>query len=195
MTNPQDEQLLPCPFCGGTNLKEGGDDKIVGTWCEDCEACGPNGYRTYPKRYTWQSRAPMPAEGRVESLDNIIRNWPDDADWKPVQTLSKIDDRMCFPVETILAKQKVKDWKDYILCDVVAAALKSTPSPSVEAGQTDSVDFYEIKRLLTHAEHLALNCAEFEEGMKELRRLYGFANDCRACLTRLQAALNQRGEA
>lgn len=36
--------LKPCPFCGGTNLKTGGDDKIVGVWCLTCEAAGPNHY-------------------------------------------------------------------------------------------------------------------------------------------------------
>ena len=67
-------------------------------------------------------------------------------------------------------------------------ALKASPPvPDPTGEQTEIVDFYEIKRLLTHAEHLALNCAEFEEGMKELRHLYGFVNDCRACLAKLDA--------
>ena len=39
-------ELKPCPFCGGNNLKSGGDDKIVGTWCLDCQCHGPNHYVT-----------------------------------------------------------------------------------------------------------------------------------------------------
>jgi len=46
-------ELKPCPFCGGTNLKSGGDDKIVGTWCLTCEAAGPNQYG----KYDWNRRA------------------------------------------------------------------------------------------------------------------------------------------
>ena len=49
----------PCPFCGSTNLKSGGDDKIVGTWCLDCEAIGPNHYG----RHEWNDRA-----DRIEEL-------------------------------------------------------------------------------------------------------------------------------
>ncbi|MFQ6183606.1 hypothetical protein ACLMJV_16885 [Sinorhizobium meliloti] len=37
-------ELKPCPFCGGTKLKTGGDDKIVGVWCLTCQATGPNHY-------------------------------------------------------------------------------------------------------------------------------------------------------
>lgn len=50
----------PCPFCGSTNLKSGGDDKIVGTWCLDCEAIGPNHYG----RHKWNDRA-----DRIEELE------------------------------------------------------------------------------------------------------------------------------
>jgi len=50
----------PCPFCGSTNLKSGGDDKIVGTWCLDCEAIGPNHYG----RHEWNDRA-----DRIEELE------------------------------------------------------------------------------------------------------------------------------
>lgn len=38
--------LLPCPFCGGNKLISGGDDKIVWVRCLDCDALGPNHYRT-----------------------------------------------------------------------------------------------------------------------------------------------------
>ena len=49
---------LPCPFCGGKNLRSGGDDKVVGYWCLDCEAMGPNHYG----RYEWNTRADLVKE-------------------------------------------------------------------------------------------------------------------------------------
>lgn len=36
--------LKPCPFCGGSNLRVGGDDKWVGACCLDCGAVGPDQY-------------------------------------------------------------------------------------------------------------------------------------------------------
>lgn len=54
----------PCPFCGSTNLKSGGDDKIVGTWCLECQARGPNHYG----RYEWNDRA-----DRIEELEAALR--------------------------------------------------------------------------------------------------------------------------
>lgn len=63
--------LLSCPFCGGTELKSGGDDKIVGTWCLTCEATGPNEYG----KFTWDHRARIAAleaelaEARAERDD------------------------------------------------------------------------------------------------------------------------------
>jgi len=38
------EQLKPCPFCGGEVLKTGGDYKVVGVWCLNCQCAGPNHY-------------------------------------------------------------------------------------------------------------------------------------------------------
>lgn len=52
------DELKPCPFCGGTNLKTGGDDKYTGVWCMDCEAQGPNHYGV-PNE--WGTRTPTPA--------------------------------------------------------------------------------------------------------------------------------------
>lgn len=53
--------IAPCPFCGGTQLKSGGDDKIVGTWCLTCEATGPNEYG----KFTWNQRAITAAGYRI----------------------------------------------------------------------------------------------------------------------------------
>jgi hypothetical protein len=58
--------LLSCPFCGGTNLKSGGDDKFVGVRCLDCEATGPNHYNS---RFDWDIRAP--AQERQEPDANV----------------------------------------------------------------------------------------------------------------------------
>lgn len=65
-----------------------------------------------------------------KGLDAIIANWPEDAEWKPVQTLCQVDERMCFPVEKCLRGGTPYDGKDYILRDVVEQAL--TPRPAVE---------------------------------------------------------------
>ncbi len=53
MTNPQ-HTLRPCPFCKGSRLRLGGDDKFVGVCCLDCDAVGPNHYQT---GYDWSIRA------------------------------------------------------------------------------------------------------------------------------------------
>ena len=56
------QKTLPCPFCGGTKLKTGGDDKIVGTWCLTCEASGPNEYGSFE----WNSRALAALDAETE---------------------------------------------------------------------------------------------------------------------------------
>ena len=55
-----DDLVKPCPFCGSTNIKSGGDDKVIGYWCLDCQAVGPNQYG----RYEWNDRA-----DRIEELE------------------------------------------------------------------------------------------------------------------------------
>lgn len=49
-------ELKPCPFCGGTDLSSGGDDKFVGYFCKTCQATGPNHYGSRD----WNTR-PTPA--------------------------------------------------------------------------------------------------------------------------------------
>lgn len=72
--------LLPCPFCGGSNLKVGGDDKIVGVWCEDCGSCGPNEYITYPRAVSWDTRAEPQGVEPIEGLEDELEiyNMPND---------------------------------------------------------------------------------------------------------------------
>lgn len=66
-------------------------------------------------------------------IDRAIEDWQDGAEWKPAQRLCAIGERMCFPVEAILNGQKIEDGKDYILRDVVEAALRAL----VEAESAD----------------------------------------------------------
>ena len=54
------DDLKSCPFCGSDDLGSGGDDKVVGYWCNSCQAAGPNHYG----RYEWNSRA-----DRIEELE------------------------------------------------------------------------------------------------------------------------------
>ena len=56
------EALKPCPFCGSENVKAGGDDKVVGVWCQNCQASGPNGYLTINGDHDWNTRTDMIAE-------------------------------------------------------------------------------------------------------------------------------------
>lgn len=55
-------ELKPCPFCGGTVLRSGGDDKVVGFSCLRCEASGPNHYG----EFEWNTRADT---GRLSELE------------------------------------------------------------------------------------------------------------------------------
>ena len=68
-----DDLVKPCPFCGSTNIKSGGDDKVIGYWCLDCQAVGPNQYG----RYEWNDRA-----DRIEELEAKLE--------KAVETLEKL---------------------------------------------------------------------------------------------------------
>lgn len=67
MTAPAPE-LLPCPFCGSTNLKSGGDDKFVGTRCVDCEASGPNHYG----KTDWNTRQAASVGAEVARSEVLI---------------------------------------------------------------------------------------------------------------------------
>ncbi|MBX8825282.1 hypothetical protein [Ochrobactrum sp. SFR4] len=51
-------ELKPCPFCGGTDLSSGGDDKVVGYFCKTCQAAGPNHYGSHE----WNTRATPSAD-------------------------------------------------------------------------------------------------------------------------------------
>lgn len=72
-TDRQVKALADCPFCGGSRLKQGGDDKFVGVACLDCEATGPNHYRT---GCDWNTRSRTPSAPDVammEALESIAR--------------------------------------------------------------------------------------------------------------------------
>ena len=63
-------ELKPCPFCLGTDLSSGGDDKYVGVYCKTCEAVGPNHYYN---NYQWNTRhQPVHAAETVEACARIV---------------------------------------------------------------------------------------------------------------------------
>lgn len=72
MTSEKAPELLPCPFCGNTDIKWGGDDKIVGCWCENCQMTGPNHYG----RFEWNTRSDLVAakDARIAELEKTLRN-------------------------------------------------------------------------------------------------------------------------
>lgn len=55
-------ELKPCPFCGGTDLSSGGDDKFAGYHCKTCGATGPNHF----KSHEWNTRSPQTTDGQVK---------------------------------------------------------------------------------------------------------------------------------
>ena len=77
-------ELKPCPFCGGNNLKSGGDDKIVGTWCLDCQCYGPNHYVT---GQDWNTRTPPQVKPLVWADTDDYGQKSDDYPWCECQTI------------------------------------------------------------------------------------------------------------
>lgn len=64
-------ELLPCPFCGGTDLSSGGDDKFVGYFCKTCQATGPNHYGSRD----WNTRpAPAATDTGLETVGYQYHN-------------------------------------------------------------------------------------------------------------------------
>jgi hypothetical protein len=143
------EMLLPCPFCGGTNLKSGSYDKIVGTWCLTCEATGPN---EYGSRATWNRRAPSePAEQAAPAAK--------------VGALAGLSARPPFSfdryIDGVLMAEGVTIEREDALCDAMSKAarlasrgpngevpvLVYTP-PDLTAPLPDAVGDDEIQRVL-----------------------------------------------
>lgn len=70
---PKTDALASCPFCGSDNVKSGGDDKIVGVWCLNCEASGPNGYLTTNGEFDWNTRAAPTVKPLGMILNELVR--------------------------------------------------------------------------------------------------------------------------
>lgn len=59
------EQLKPCPFCGSTNVNNGGPRGIICcVRCDDCEATGPTCTEREYSSSTWDER---PIEKALQS--------------------------------------------------------------------------------------------------------------------------------
>lgn len=92
-------KLLGCPFCGGTNLKTGGDDKVVGVWCLTCQAAGPNHYGSRE----WNDRA---------IYDAMLTASPE-CGWLSVETAPKDEDVLLGWWETWPQKRWVQEVSAY----------------------------------------------------------------------------------
>ena len=68
-------ELLPCPFCGGTNLEfhlypGGCPDGFI--QCSDCTTCGPESEATHEAAAaSWNAREAVPAD--ADALEKAMR--------------------------------------------------------------------------------------------------------------------------
>lgn len=90
------EELKPCPFCGGTDIRNvssrhpgpsyhlHADDTIFAVNCGDCGASVPNRYRNDLVCETWNRRPAPSSSERValteERMDKIYNDWRDKGD-------------------------------------------------------------------------------------------------------------------
>lgn len=67
VTTPDEQTLLPCPFCGSNNVKAGHGVRYAE--CSDCDAMGPTAH--YPENAisAWNTRAAMPDTKALEAAD------------------------------------------------------------------------------------------------------------------------------
>jgi len=109
-------QLKPCPFCGSDNLKSGGDDKIVGTWCMNCQSQGPNHYVT---GQDWNTRTPP----KVKPLVWDTARSGDLFCLTTVADYTIREDEDGFP-ELEIKSCDAEEWESYEdVCEAYAAAL------------------------------------------------------------------------
>lgn len=83
--------LKPCPFCGSHDVKSGGDDKVVGSWCQNCGAQGPNGYQV---ELDWNNR-PIEVGSSTDTVDKAEA-------WDAVAAARKDEKQKRNPIETEL---------------------------------------------------------------------------------------------
>lgn len=156
-----DMKLLPCPFCGGSNLKVRGDDKVVSTCCEDCGAIGPN---QYDSRFDWNQRTAMTAP-KVKPLPRA----PKTSSWELDPTMlmevthaveAEGWDTTLEPVEVTMLDAERR----------ILSALQDTPKVSVAASILN-VDDIESRYLeLLQADRLTPH--------QRVYQLYNLLDDC-----------------
>jgi hypothetical protein len=128
MSEISKEMLKPCPFCGSTKLRTGGDDKIVGVWCLTCQAAGPNHYGSRE----WNDRVPAIGEGsRVPSPHEYAMEYEfrGDGDYTPTDAeRTMIEDAICGylgEVSALRSPPEPEDMGKYL--DGCAAADQGSP--------------------------------------------------------------------
>lgn len=87
-------ELKPCPFCGSDNVQAGGDDKVVGVWCHNCQASGPNGYLTINGDHDWNTRADLPPA--VKPLVWVTPSPTTDGTWQDENGMYDIEEGILF---------------------------------------------------------------------------------------------------
>lgn len=179
MTDREAIALKPCPFCGSSNVKQGGDDKVVGVWCENCQASGPNGYLTINGDFDWNTRSLTQGAGwrtDMESAPNRtdVLLYQDGWAINPVIVGRRHDDVWlsdCFEIDE--PDQRPTHWK-------ALDAPTDHPTPSVEtaARVKEALDKAANEAIQGHVERTdrfaeGFRCGLFRMKAAALRSLSG----------------------
>ena len=66
-------ELLPCPFCGGTEIMEASCQSSIWYFCgnDNCQAVGPTAYNEAGARLLWNTRAPILTPDQIKRLEEM----------------------------------------------------------------------------------------------------------------------------